>query len=78
MIHVCKNPEMGGGFHFLAHGLYNSWSEGKGEYLGGWFTIWRVRVKVIRVRVMASTTVGRTQNFSGNYFGFIYLQVCFV
>ena len=21
MIHVCKNPEMGGGFHFLAHGL---------------------------------------------------------
>ena len=22
MIHVCKNPEMGEGFHFLAHGLY--------------------------------------------------------
>ena len=22
MIHVCKNPEMRGGFHFLAHGLY--------------------------------------------------------
>ena len=21
MIHVCKNPEMGGGFHSLAHGL---------------------------------------------------------
>ena len=21
MIHVCKNPEMGRGFHFLAHGL---------------------------------------------------------
>ena len=23
MIHVCKNPEMGGGFHFLAHGLFD-------------------------------------------------------
>ena len=21
MIHACKNPEMGRGFHFLAHGL---------------------------------------------------------